>query len=117
MTTILHICTRQDWEKAQVAGEYRPASLETEGFIHASRPEQILGVANRFYRGTNDLLLLVLDVRHLYAEIRWETADGEVFPHVYGPLNLEAIVAVVPLQSGEDGEFHQLPDLESFPRS
>jgi uncharacterized protein (DUF952 family) len=76
--------------------EYRPPSLETEGFIHASRPEQIMGVTNRFYRGNPELLLLVLDLRRLHAEVRWETADGEVYPHVYGPINLEAIAAVLP---------------------
>jgi len=114
---ILHICTRQDLEKAQAEGEYRPASLDAEGFIHASRPEQIMGVANRFYRGNAELLLLVLDLHHLHAEVRWETADGEVYPHVYGPINLEAITAVLPLSGDEDGEFRQMPALPSSPRT
>jgi uncharacterized protein (DUF952 family) len=114
---ILHICTRQDWEKAQAEGEYRPASLETEGFIHASRPEQIMGVTNRFYRGNPELLLLVLDLRRLHAEVRWETADGEVYPHVYGPINLEAIAAVLSLSADEDGEFRHMPALPSSPRT
>jgi len=114
---ILHICSRQDWEKAQAEGEYRPASLDAEGFIHASRPEQIMGVANRFYRGNAELLLLVLDLRHLHAEVRWETADGEVYPHVYGPINLEAITAVLTFSADEDGEFRQMPALPSSPRT
>lgn len=114
---IVHICSRRDWEKAQAGGEYRPASLETEGFIHASRPEQVLGVANRFYRGATDLLLLVLDPPSLHAKIRWETADGDVYPHIYGPLNLDAVTAVLSFSPGEDGEFRNLPGLESFTRS
>jgi uncharacterized protein (DUF952 family) len=114
---ILHICTRQDWEKALVDGKYRPASLEIEGFIHGSRPEQILGVANRFYRGNAELVLLVLDPSHLNAEVRWETADGDVYPHIYGPLNLDAVITVLSFSANEDGQFRQLPDLESFTRS
>lgn len=114
---ILHICTRQDWEKPRATGEYRPASLETEGFIHASRPEQILEVANRFFRDKAELLLLVLDLHLLHAKVRWETADGEVYPHIYGPINLEAITAVLSLSADEDGKFRHMPALPSSPRT
>jgi uncharacterized protein (DUF952 family) len=65
MDHILHICSLEDWQAAQAAGEYRADSLEAEGFIHCSRPEQILGVANRYYAGSTDgkrdLLLLCID--------------------------------------------------------
>lgn len=66
---LVHLCSKEDWQAAQAAGEYRAASLEKEGFIHCSRPEQILGVANRFYRGMPGLLLW-LDPSRLRAELR-----------------------------------------------
>ncbi len=91
---IVHICPRQDWLAARGTGVYRAGSLEKEGFIHCSRPEQVLAVANRFYRGVPDLVLLWIDPAQVIAEIRWEAADGEVYPHVYGVLNTDAVEAV-----------------------
>lgn len=91
---IVHICSRRDWLAAQAAGVYRAASLETVGFIHCSHPEQVPGVLQRFFAGAGDLLLLWIDPRRLQAELRWESADGEHFPHLYGALNLDAIVGV-----------------------
>ncbi len=105
---IVHICARADWEQAQKDGAYRAASLEQEGFIHASRPEQVLGVANRFYRGRDDLLLLWIDPRRLSAPLKNELADGDTYPHVYGPLNLEAVVRVVPFPAAPDGGYYRL---------
>lgn len=112
---LLHICSCKDWETAQTQGEYRPVSLETEGFIHASRPDQILGVANRFYRGNNDLLLLAIEPRRLLASIRWESVDGDKYPHIYGPINLDAVVAITNFSPDEDGEFRQMPEINSPP--
>ncbi|MCA9886638.1 MAG: DUF952 domain-containing protein, partial [Anaerolineae bacterium] len=62
---ILHIAAVSDWEEAQVVGEYRLDTLETEGFIHCSTPQQVLGPANEFYRGRSDLVLLVIDPAQL----------------------------------------------------
>ena len=91
---LVHICLRQDWEQGARAGEYRTASLDEVGFIHLSRPEQIQGVANRYYAGIQGLVLLWIDPHKLSAEIRWEPSDGQIFPHLYGPLNLEAVQSV-----------------------
>lgn len=103
MERIVHLCQRAQWEAARRAGAYRPASLEGEGFIHCSRPEQIGEVARRFYRHLPDLVLLWIDPQRVHPEIRWETADGETFPHIYGPLNLEAVITVqeYDIESGE----------------
>jgi len=90
-------------------GEYRPASLAVEGFIHASLSGQVLGVANRFYPSRQDLLLLWIDPQRLRPELRYEPADGELFPHIYGALNLEAVLAVVSFQPDADGIFRRLP--------
>ena len=91
---LVHLCLRQDWEQAVQNRLYRPASLDEVGFIHLSRPEQIQGVAKRYYAGIQGLVLLWIDPRLVSAEIRWEPSDGQVFPHLYGPLNVEAVQAI-----------------------
>jgi uncharacterized protein (DUF952 family) len=106
---IVHICERAAWVQAQKSGEYRPASLAMEGFIHASQPAQVLEVANRFYLEKQDLLLLWIDPQRLRPELRYEPADGDLFPHIYGALNLVAVVAVDSFPPDADGVFRQLP--------
>ena len=117
---ILHITSRPDWNQAQSLGEYRAASLESEGFIHASTERQVIAVANAFYRGKPDLALLVIDESRLTSELRWEPPAGppveghssqDKFPHIYGPLNLDAVVRVLDLKPASAGGF-SLPRLE-----
>jgi uncharacterized protein (DUF952 family) len=107
---IVHLCSRADWQAAREAGEYRAASLVEEGFIHCSRPEQILFVANSFYRGEPDLVLLWIDPAQAAAEIRWDTTELGTFPHIYGPLNLEAVLAVRDFLPDAHGEFQEVPE-------
>lgn len=110
MALILHITPRSHWQQAQQTGEYRAASLETEGFIHCSTPSQIVVTANRFYQGQTDLVLLCIDPDHLHSELRYDKIDtGETFPHLYGPLNLEAVTQVLEFMPDENGTF-QLPE-------
>ena len=112
METILHITQRADWEAAQRSGQYRADSLASEGFIHCSKPGQILRVAGTFYAGQHGLALLVIDPARLKAELRWETPPeaAEPFPHVYGPINLEAVINVLDFEPAPDGKF-VLPSL------
>jgi uncharacterized protein (DUF952 family) len=105
---IVHIVERGIWELAQQAGEYRAASLAAEGFIHSSRPEQVLWVANRFYQGIPNLLLLWIDPQRLLAPLRYEASDGEVFPHIYGPLNLDSVMRVSELAPDANGVYRTL---------
>ncbi len=105
---IVHLVEKRLWEQALQAGEYRAASLAAEGFIHASRPEQALAVANRFYRLASELLLLWIDPERLNAPLRYEASDGELYPHIYGALNLESVVRVSPLKPDEDGMYRSL---------
>jgi len=109
---ILHITHRSDWEAAQATGEYRADSLAAEGFIHCSTVGQVLGPANEFYRGQDDLVLLVIDPARLAAELVYEDSYhiGTAFPHIYGPLNLDAVTSVVPFPPLADGTF-ELPSL------
>ena len=91
-------------------GEYRPASLAEESFVHASTAYSTLLPANLFYRGRRGLVLLAIDQRRLRSEIRWEEPQPtvEAFPHIYGPVNVDAVIAVEPFDPGPDGSF-QLP--------
>jgi glutathione S-transferase len=107
---IFHIAEVSDWQAAQVSGDYRVSTrgrtLTHEGFIHAARREQVLGVAEAFYADAGPLLLLSIDPTRLSSPVRDdEVAPGIVFPHIYGPIELEAVVALAPLERGTDGRF------------
>jgi uncharacterized protein (DUF952 family) len=103
---IIHILPRTEWERAQAAGTYRAASLNSEGFIHFSTPEQIPHTANDYYHGQSGLVMLVCDTDKLSAELKWEGArNGWLFPHLYGELNLDAVIRVLDLPMQPDGSF------------
>jgi uncharacterized protein (DUF952 family) len=104
---IFHLALARDWEAAREAGEYAVSTLgrtlADEGFIHASRADQWAGVRERFHADVDAslLVLLVLDPERLHADVREETVPGidECYPHVYGPINLDAVVEVRSLPS------------------
>jgi uncharacterized protein (DUF952 family) len=111
MGLIYHIATASDWAQAQRDGEYtvstRGRTLDEEGFIHASTAAQVAPVANLFYLDLPDLLVLVIDTDRVGPEIRYEQVPGAdaPFPHIYGPLNADAVLAARPLVPGPDGHF------------
>jgi uncharacterized protein (DUF952 family) len=100
---IFHIARSAEWEAALADGAYRVStlgrSLDEEGFVHCSFREQVAGVRGRFYGGIgdDDLVVLAVDVERLTSEVRLEDAGGELFPHVYGPIDIAAVVAVTPV--------------------
>jgi uncharacterized protein (DUF952 family) len=105
---ILHITSRSSWEQARRAGSYAAGTLAGEGFIHCSTAGQVLRVANNYYPGQHGLVLLVIDPARLKAQVRWEPGTDkpdELFPHVYGPIELEAVVEVLPYEPAADGLF------------
>ena len=110
ITPILHITTRAVWDAAQRVGEHRAASLDTEGFIHCSTLEQVVCTADRLFHGQQGLVLLVIDPAKLHAPLRYEAADYDLFPHLYGPLNGAAVLDALPFPPREDGTF-TLPTL------
>jgi uncharacterized protein (DUF952 family) len=90
--------------------------LAGQGFIHCSTVDQILRVADSFYTGQSGLVLLLLDPRLLKAELRWEPgADlaSELFPHIYGPINQDAVLQVLDFEPAADGKFY-LPSSLGF---
>ncbi|HRK90323.1 MAG TPA: DUF952 domain-containing protein [Anaerolineales bacterium] len=115
---ILHITSKQEWLEAQARGEYVAPSLASEGFLHFSTDQQVLKVANAFYHGRTDLVVLVVDETRLKPEVRWEAPAGppvetiseaDLFPHVYGPLNLDAVESVLEFPPAADGGWRSLP--------
>lgn len=112
MATIYHLAYKNDWDQAQRAGEYRHSTkgrtLEQQGFIHGcAKPAQVDQVANAFYRGDSDLMVLVIDEAKVRSEVRHDPVPGfdTPLPHIYGPLNPDAVVDAVPLRAGPDGQF------------
>lgn len=114
MEPIFHITPAADWEAARAAGSYAADSLASEGFIHFSTRRQVLAVAERFYGGRAGLVLLEADPARLAAELRYEESEpGERFPHLYGPLNLDAVVSVHPFPPEPDGTFRMPAGLQA----
>ncbi len=110
---LFHICLPGDWQVAQESGAYTTESLETEGFIHCSRADQVVQVANSFYREVRPLVLLWIDPAKVKPAIKWESVDEGIFPHVYGPINIEAIAAVREFPPSPDGTFRTLPHINN----
>jgi uncharacterized protein (DUF952 family) len=104
---IIHITTEEAWADAKAHGNYTADSLASEGFIHCSEPRQVAWVANQRFRGRSDLVLLHIDPACLQAPVRYENLEGgrELFPHVYGPVPVSAVVNVTRLLPSQSGEF------------
>jgi uncharacterized protein (DUF952 family) len=102
---IYHILPSENWERAREQGDYRPASLTNEGFIHLSTRDQVAGTLSRFFADHSGLILLCIDVARLHSELRYDAADGQFFPHLYGPLNLDAVVDVLKIAPGTNDPF------------
>jgi len=112
---ICHITTRAAWGAAQGSGQFLSPEFDDHGFIHCSTPEQVLLVANAFFRGRSDLVLLVIDPSQLESSVRWEPPHSTgrlpdftrnaVFPHVYGPINIDAVARTVDMVPNATGTF------------
>jgi uncharacterized protein (DUF952 family) len=103
--TIYHLCQRQAWLKGQALGQYQPDSFAREGFVHCSQLDQYIDVANRYYRDVPDLVVLSIDPHLLTSEIRWEKTGELYYPHIYGPINLEAVTSIDDLNLLSDGTY------------
>jgi len=111
---ILHITTHKEWKTAQLQGKYTAPTLETEGFIHCSTLKQATDTANIFFKGQNGLALLCIDENKLQSKCKYEDPTGggnhdpnvgNLFPRIYGPINLSAVIKVVDFPPNENGFF------------
>ena len=109
MTTIYHLVPANIWQ-ASTGPTYSAASLASEGFIHFSFADQVAAAADRFYADQQDMLVLHLDPSRLTSPVREEpSGTGEIFPHIYGPINRDAVVSVQSLRRGADGRWQFSP--------
>ena len=104
---IFHITSDGAWAAALEGGAYTADSLAAEGFIHCSEADQYCWVANQRFQGRQDLVLLHIDETRLQAAVVRENLEGgeRMFPHIYGALNLDAVVQVTPFRPAATGEF------------
>lgn len=93
MAIMYHVTTAPEWEQAQIAGEYCAPSLETAGFIHCCMPGQLNGVLERYFKQQTELVVLVIHIEAVLYPVKYEPSPvvPELFPHIYGPLNLSAV--------------------------
>lgn len=98
---IYHVTSKAAWAEALQQGFYKADSLDSEGFIHTSTAEQVSGVLNRYYKKATNLVLLHINEEKLRAPLKYELAPsvGELFPHIYGAINVESVEAVKPIAS------------------
>jgi len=91
---IFHITERSNWQEAKQDALYEGDTLSADGYIHCCLFEQIEDVLLNWFKGKRDLLILEIDPEKLISPIEYENPDGgqEKFPHVYGPINLDAVV-------------------------
>ncbi len=106
---IYHITTEKSWQIARELGEYKPASLKSEGFIHCSTEEQLPKVIEAFYKNIPNILILGISLEKLSSPVKWEAPvhpggvspfpveEMETFPHIYGAINLKAVEKVTTL--------------------
>jgi uncharacterized protein (DUF952 family)/GNAT superfamily N-acetyltransferase len=121
---ILHLLSRKSWDEAQARGQLIAPSVATEGFAHCSTEYQMVDVANKYYRGSNDMVLLNIDPTKLTSVLSFEPPahlDGSpalphepLFPHIYGPINLDAVIEVIDFPCDKQGEFIAPPQLNTF---
>ena len=107
---VYKICTENEWRQLLESGVFfgSPDDLR-DGFIHLSGPGQVARTSAKFFAGRADLILLTVNPDRLGGALRWEASGGgTLFPHLYAPLPLEAVVASEPLRLGPDGR-HILP--------
>lgn len=99
MPIIFHVTTTDEWNAAKAKGFYEPPSLKEEGFIHCSQDNQVAGVLKRYFAGKTGLVKLVIDTDKLTSKyiFDWSPSTEDTFPHVYGPINAEAVIETIGL--------------------
>jgi len=112
---LVHLCGIDEWSSARSRGEIRPGGAGGHEFIHLSTAQQVHLPANRLYRFREDLVLLHIDPALLDAPVRWEPGVSTdpasmLFPHLYGPLPVGAVIRVTPYRPAPDGTFAPLTE-------
>jgi uncharacterized protein (DUF952 family) len=101
MAIIYHVTTAEQWQEALATGAYRSPSLAEEGFIHCSEERQVADVLDRYFKDKKDLVKLVIETDKLTSPLYfdWSSSIEDTFPHIYGPINLDAVNEVEKLSN------------------
>ena len=112
MVKVYKICPASAWREAERQGVYRGSTDDArDGFIHLSSASQVAGTAGRHFFGQRALFLIEIDGDALGDALRWERSrDDELFPHLYGELDIGAVISIVSLNVRPDG-YHDIPEL------
>ena len=99
MAIIYHVTSAEEWNVAKEKGSYEAPSLRSEGFIHCSQDHQVAGVLERYFVGKDGLVKLVIDTDKLESRYvsEWSPSVQDTFPHIYGPINVSAVIEVIAL--------------------
>ncbi|MBA6399398.1 DUF952 domain-containing protein [Colwellia sp. BRX10-4] len=100
------LSSNAEYQQALSAGKLTRDSLTSEGFIHATPKSQLNRLANKYYKDKEQPLILIVDKELVIPEIKWEPASGGLYPHIYGPLNINAVTRVEKISLNEDGNFY-----------
>lgn len=97
MPIVYHVTTAAEWNTAIQTGFYQSPSLKDEGFIHCSQEHQIAGVLERYFTGKTNLVKLLIDTDKLTSRFvfEWSPSTADTFPHVYGVINIDAVIEVM----------------------
>jgi uncharacterized protein (DUF952 family) len=121
METIIVTTTEEFWQAAQVAGTYERSTIDTAltavGFIHATSPDQTIDMVNRHFGGRDDIVFLLVDSSKVKAPVKYEAAPSGrpgLFPHIYGPLNIDAVYATVRPEKDQKGIFTTPKELQEL---
>lgn len=101
----MHITKREQWEEAKLRKAYRGDALVSEDFIHCSTTKQVIKVTNALSRARKELVLLRIDTTKVQSEIRYEGTGTELYPHIYGSLNIDAVIKILDFEPHKDGTF------------
>ncbi len=114
MSTIYKICPASAWREAERQGVFRgSADDRRDGFIHFSAASQVAGTVAKHFAGQTGLFLIAIDAEALGDALKWEPSrDGELFPHLYGELDIGAVTKILDLRARSDGS-HDIPELAS----
>ena len=107
---IYHIAIRAEWESQAEKSTYAPNRYQKDGFIHCSEQQQLENVAERNFRGSDDLLILEIMPTNLKPETRYEQGGTEKFPHIYGLINKDAVNRTIEIRCNDDGLFEGVFD-------
>ena len=106
MAYIYHLIPPKEWEQALHKDSYKTESLKTEGFIHFSTKEQVIGSASKHYPDEKSLVLLAIHEKRVKKHLKWEPSrNEELFPHLYSKINMEWIDTTFLLSKNGDGEW------------